>query len=348
MLAWVAGKSGEGLSRSAKRRRGGRRGYGRAPVLAVLDLGSNNCRLLIARPAADGGFRVVDSFSRIVRLGEGVAQTHRLSDAAMERTLAALRICAEHIRASQATHVYAIATAAARDATNAQELIDRVHAETGIALSIVTPEEEARLAATGCAPLIGAEYEGALVFDIGGGSSEIIWMQHEGEAGSRIVHFASVPVGVVSLAEDTAHAAMDRASFEAMRACMVERFAKARAAMDAIAPFNAETHHLLGTSGTVTTLAAVAMDLVRYVRAKVDGSWHNSADILHVVDRLIGLDHAGRAAIGPVGPDRADLVIPGCAIFAAIHTLWPCTRLRVADRGLREGMLRELMLKARA
>ena len=334
------------MSRSAKRRRGGRRGGGRAPVLAVLDLGSNNCRLLIARPAADGGFRVVDSFSRIVRLGEGVAQTHRLSEAAIERTLAALKVCAEHIRATQATHVYAIATAAARDATNAQDLIDRVRAETGIALSIVTPEEEARLAATGCAPLIGEDYQGALVFDIGGGSSEIIWMRREG--GPRIVHFASVPVGVVSLAEDRAHAAMDRASFEAMRACMVERFAKAREAMDAIAPFHAETYHLLGTSGTVTTLAAVAMDLVRYVRATVDASWHGSAEILHVVDRLIGLDHAGRAAIGPVGPDRADLVIPGCAIFAAIHTLWPCTRLRVADRGLREGMLRELMLEARA
>jgi exopolyphosphatase/guanosine-5'-triphosphate,3'-diphosphate pyrophosphatase len=97
----------------------------------------------------------------------------------------------------------------------------------------------------------------------------------------------------------------------------------------------------------VTTLAAVAMGLTRYVRAKVDASWHSCEDILHVVDRLIGLDHAGRAAIGPVGPDRADLVLPGCAIFAAIHTLWPCAQLRVADRGLREGMLRELMLKAR-
>src|SRR4029077_20055373 len=267
---------------------------------AVVPLGTHTCGLRVARRAADGGFRVVDSFSRIVRLGEGVAQTRRLSEAAIERTLAALKICAEHIRASYATHIYAIATAAARDATNAQELIDRVRAETGIVLSIVTPEEEARLAATGCAPLIGTEYEGALVFDIGGGSSEIIWMRREGEAEAepRIVRFASVPVGVVSLAEDTAHAAMDRASFEAMRACMVERFAKAREAMDAIAPFPAETYHLLGTSGTVTTLAAVAMDLVRYVRATVDASWHGSADILHVVDRLIELDHAGRAAIG--------------------------------------------------
>ena len=188
----------DGLSRRAKRRRGGRRGSGRAPVLAVLDLGSNNCRLLIARPAADGGFRVVDSFSRIVRLGEGVAQTRRLSEAAIARTLAALGVCAEHIRANGATHVYAIATAAAREACNAQELVERARAETGIALTIVTPEEEARLAATGCAPLIGADYEGALVFDIGGGSTEIIWMRRDGASEPRIVHFASVPVGVVT------------------------------------------------------------------------------------------------------------------------------------------------------
>jgi exopolyphosphatase/guanosine-5'-triphosphate,3'-diphosphate pyrophosphatase len=317
-------------------------------VLAVLDLGSNNCRLLIARPAGAGAFRVIGSFSRIVRLGEGVAQTHRLSEAAIARTLAALAVCAQRIRASGATHVHAIATAAAREAFNAQDLVERARAETGIALTIVTPEEEARLAAIGCAPLIGRDYEGALVFDIGGGSTEIIWMRRDGAGEPSIVHSASVPVGVVTLAEDTAHAAMDNASFDAMRARMIARFADVREAMDRVAPFSRKVHHLLGTSGTVTTLAAVAMGLERYVRARVDASWHDSEAILHVVDRLIGLDHAGRAAIGPVGPDRADLVLPGCAIFAAIHALWPCSRLRVADRGLREGMLRDLMLKALA
>jgi exopolyphosphatase/guanosine-5'-triphosphate,3'-diphosphate pyrophosphatase len=313
--------------------------------VAVLDLGSNNCRLLVARQLQGGGFRVIDSFSRIVRLGEGVAQSHRLSDGAIARTLSALAVCAERIRENRATHVYAIATAAARAAENAQVLVDRARAETGIALTIVTPEEEARLAAIGCAPLIGRDYAGALVFDIGGGSSEIIWMRRDAGGEPRIASFASVPVGVVSLAEDSAHAAMDRASYAAMRARMVARFAEVRAAMDAIAPFDGTEHHLLGTSGTVTTLAAVAMGLPRYIRSSVDATWHESDAIVRVVDRLIGLDHAGRAAIGPVGSDRADLVLPGCAIFAAIHANWPCTRLRVADRGLREGMLRELMLK---
>jgi exopolyphosphatase/guanosine-5'-triphosphate,3'-diphosphate pyrophosphatase len=331
--------------------KGARRRRGRArhtPILAVLDLGSNNCRLLVARPAGGGGFRVVDSFSRIVRLGEGVARTGRLSDAAIARTLAALAICAEHIRDSGATHVRAIVTAAGRGADNTEILVARALAETGIALEVVSAEEEAELAAAGCAPLIGRNFEGALVFDIGGGSTEIIWMRRDGRESreARIVHMASVPVGVVTLAEDIAHVAMDSASFDAMRARMIARLSHVREEMDALAPFGREAHHLLGTSGTVTTLAAVAMGMDRYVRSRVDASWHACTDILAVVGRLIGLDHAGRAAIGPIGPDRADLVLPGCAIFAAIHALWPCAQLRVADRGLREGMLRKLLKEA--
>lgn len=338
---------GRDLSRRTQRPGGGRNPHASAPVLAVLDLGSNNCRLLIARPAAHGEFRVVDSFSRIVRLGEGVARTGRLSDEAIARTLAALRICAEHIARSRATHVRAIATAACRGASNAGVLVARAKREAGLDLEIVTPEEEARYAAIGCAPLIGSRYEGALVFDIGGGSTEIIWMRRD-DGPPRIVHSASVPVGVVTLAEDTAHVAMDGASFDAMRARMIARLSPVREAMDAVRAFGRAQHHLLGTSGTVTTLAAVAMGLERYVRAKVDASWHDCEDILAVVDRLIPLDHAGRAAIGPIGPDRADLVLPGCAIFAAVHALWPCAQLRVADRGLREGMLRDLLGEARA
>ncbi len=317
-------------------------------MLAVLDLGSNNCRLLIARAARDGSFRVFDSFSRIVRLGEGVAQTGRLADAAIARTLDALGVCAERIRAAGATHVRAIATAACRGASNASELVERVRAQTGLVLEIVTAEEEARLAAIGCAPLIGRAYDGALVFDIGGGSTELIWMRREHGA-ARVIHSASLAVGVVSLAEEVGAeeaGAMDAAAFAAMRERLIARFQEVRAAMDAKGSFVPQRNHLLGTSGTVTTLAAVSLGLERYVRSRVDGSWHECAEILTVVERLIALDHDGRAAIGPIGPDRADLVLPGCAEFAAIVALWPCAQLRVADRGLREGMLRELMSEA--
>ncbi len=317
------------------------------PLLAAIDLGTNNCRLLIAEPAAGGNFRVVDSFSRIVRLGEGVAQSGALSEAAIERTVAALKICAVRIAKSGARHVRAIATAACRSAAQRRCAGRARGRETGLTLAIVTAEEEARLAAIGCAPLIGAAYEGALIFDIGGGSTEIIWMRREGGV-PAIVHMASVPVGVVTLAEDKAHVATDSASFDAMRAQMIARFVEVREAMDTGHAFSREAHHLLGTSGTVTTLAGVALGLDRYIRARVDASWHDCADILAVIDRLVALDHAGRAALGCIGSDRADLVLPGCAIFAAIHALWPCAQLRVADRGLREGMLRELLQEAYA
>jgi exopolyphosphatase/guanosine-5'-triphosphate,3'-diphosphate pyrophosphatase len=314
----------------------------RRPVLAAIDLGTNNCRLLVAVAGRKGDFRVVDSFSRIVRLGEGVAETGLLSDDAISRTVATLKICSERLAKMRATHVRAIATEACRQARNASVLVARAKAEAGIDIEIISAEEEARLAAIGCAPLIGTKSEGALVFDIGGGSTEIIWMRREGPE-AKTMFATSVPVGVVGLAER--NLPTDRAGFAAMRGAMIARFSPVRTAMDAQGAFSSDANHLLGTSGTVTTLAGIAMGLKRYVRAKVDTSWHACETILGVVDRLAALDLEGRAALGCVGAERADLIVPGCAIFSAIHALWPCPHLRVADRGLREGMLRELALQ---
>ncbi|MBV9045099.1 MAG: Ppx/GppA family phosphatase, partial [Alphaproteobacteria bacterium] len=174
--------------------------------------------------------------------------------------------------------------------------------------------------------------------------TEIIWMRRDGSRAPAVTAFASEPVGVVTLAESWS-GALDRAGYGQLRDQMIERFHAVKASMDAVAPFDPETHHLLGTSGTVTTLAGIALGLARYDRNRVDASWHRCADIMQVVERLAALDVKGRAAIGCVGADRADLIVPGCAIFAAIHELWPCLQLRVADRGLREGILRELMLR---
>ena len=333
------------MEKGGHKRKRRRHGVSNRPrPVAALDLGTNNCRLLIAAPDAGGGFRVVDSFSRIVRLGEGLAHSGALSEAAMERTLAALKICAEHIKKHGVRRVRAVATQACRQAANASLLVERAAKEAGIALNIVSAQEEARLAAIGCAPLIGEEYDGALAFDIGGGSTEAIWLRREAH-GASLVEYASVPLGVMSLAETSARAG-NAAAFAPMRAAMLERFAQVRRQMDAKGAFDVARHHLLGTSGTVTTLAGVAMGLPRYVRAQVDASWHDCAAILSVVERLTTLDRAGRAALGCVGEERADLIVPGCAIFSAIHQVWPCTRLRVADRGLREGILRELVAEA--
>jgi exopolyphosphatase/guanosine-5'-triphosphate,3'-diphosphate pyrophosphatase len=325
-----------------RRRRHGPRGPSRPPLLAAIDLGTNNCRLLIAAPDGGGNLRIVDSFSRIVRLGEGVAQSGALSEAAMERTVAALKICAQHIRHRRVRRVRAVATEACRQAANVQLLIDRVAREAGIRLEIVSAAEEARLAAIGCAPLIGEAYDGALAFDIGGGSTEAIWLRKAGDV--SLVHFASIPLGVMSLAEANGDGA---ASFLAMRETMLARFGAVRHEMDKKGAFDVERHHLLGTSGTVTTLAGIALGLPRYVRARVDATWHDCVDILKVVEMLKTLDRQGRAQLGCVGEERADLIVPGCAIFSAIQTVWPCARLRVADRGLREGILRELVAEAK-
>jgi exopolyphosphatase/guanosine-5'-triphosphate,3'-diphosphate pyrophosphatase len=300
-------------------------------------LGTNNCRLLIARGLADG-FRVVDSFSRAVRLGEGLAGSGRLSPAAIERTVEALKICAEHLKRQHVTHLRAIATEACRKASNASELVARVRAEAGIDLDIVTSEEEARLAALGCAPLIGKRYEGALVFDIGGGSTELIWTRKNGEM-TETLFSTSLDAGVVTLAETLG---ADR-SFADYLGAVAPLFAGAKNAMEKTSPFALQSNHLLGTSGTVTTLAGIALRLPRYIRARVDASWHTCADILDIVQRLAGMPRPARAAIPCIGEERADLMLPGCAIFSAIHAEWPCAELRVADRGLRDGMLRELM-----
>ena len=326
------------------RRNSGESDVGKGPLLAVLDLGTNNCRLLIAssaqgRGAANGSFRVMDSFSRIVRLGEGVNQSGLLSEAALDRTIAALKICAERIAKHNVQHVRAIATQAARLARNADVLIQRVRMETGLTLEVISADEEADLAAEGCAPLIGRKYRGALVFDIGGGSTEVIWL-HKAPQGPEKKLTVSVPVGVVSLAESYGAASTSRAGFERMRSDLISRFEPfAREMGDG---FDPHKYHLLGTSGTVTTLAAIALKLPRYNRARVDGSWHETAHMLRVVDRLLGQDTEALARIGSIGTERADLMLPGCAIFSAICSLWPAPVLRVADRGLREGMLRRL------
>ena len=309
------------------------------PLLAVLDLGTNNCRLLIAAEAARGSFRVVDSFSRIVRLGEGVGQTGLLSEAALDRTIAALKICSDRITKHKVQHVRCIATQAARLARNADVLVRRAREEAGLELDVISAEDEADLAAEGCAPLIGRKYKGALIFDIGGGSTEIIWLQKT-PTGPQKKLAASVPLGVVSLAENYGAASTSRIGFDRMRADLRARFEPFAKQMGD--GFDMRKNHLLGTSGTVTTLAAIALKLPRYNRTRVDGSWHETSHMLRVVDRLVGQDAEALAAIGSIGPERADLMLPGCAIFTAICSLWPSPVLRVADRGLREGMLRQL------
>ena len=312
-----------------------------AGVYAALDLGTNNCRLLIACPSGDS-FRVVDSFSRIIRLGEGISVTGSISDAAIERAIAALSICRDKIAAKKAKRLRLIATEACRAASNADGFRDRVAAETGIRLEVIDRETEAALAVIGCSPLIDPNGRGAILFDIGGGSTELVRIERDraqGNAEPRTKAWMSIPLGVVTLAE---HFGGKNVTQE-IYGRMVEEVARH------VAPFAAEhgddiaDMHLLGTSGTVTTLAGIHLNLARYDRRRVDGIWMDNDDISATVARLLGMSYEERANNNCISVDRADLVLAGCAILEAIRRAFPLPRLRVADRGLREGMLVEMM-----
>jgi exopolyphosphatase/guanosine-5'-triphosphate,3'-diphosphate pyrophosphatase len=311
-------------------------------IYAALDLGTNNCRLLIAKPDA-GGFRVLDSFSRTVRLGEGLSQTGELSEAAITRAIDAIRICAVKMRKRGVTSARAIATEACRIAKNGPAFIKRVAQETGLHFDIIPPAEEARLAARGVTPLLDRNDAGALVFDIGGGSTELIWLDlRDRQHLPRILRWGSMPLGVVTLAEKFPGRLDEPGAYEEM-VTTVKAKLKSIGGLAPPGSHPAGSFHMLGTSGTVTTIAGIHLKLERYERSKVDGTWLRRDDIERVIANLKTMNRDARAAHPCVGPERAELVIPGLAIFEAIFSLWTPPRLRVADRGLREGMLLALM-----
>jgi exopolyphosphatase / guanosine-5'-triphosphate,3'-diphosphate pyrophosphatase len=310
---------------------------------AALDLGTNNCRLLIARPTADG-FRVVDAFSRIIRLGEGVAASGRISEAAIGRAVEALLVCRDKMRARGVRRARLIATEACRAAENGEAFRARVAEQAGLELEIVDSATEARLAASGCTELFDPAAAGVILFDIGGGSSELVRLgrpngARRGPPHPDIVGWISLPVGVVTLAERYGGTTVSRETYDAMVdevAGFVEKFA-------AVHRGDLDGFHMLGTSGTVTTIAGVFLRLKRYDRRRVDGCWLSDEQISSVVGELMAMSFDQRAANPCIGAERADLVLAGCAILDAIRRFFPCPRLRVADRGLREGMLVEMM-----
>jgi exopolyphosphatase/guanosine-5'-triphosphate,3'-diphosphate pyrophosphatase len=324
-------------------------------VYAALDLGTNNCRLLVAHPTRRG-FKVIDAFSRIIRLGEGVSASRRLSEAAIERTLEALKICAAKMRQHRVERAGLIATEACRLADNAPQFLSRVRRETNLNIEVVSREAEARLAVSGCTSLIDASTDLALVFDIGGGSSELIWLDlacarrkasgvplSRLQAQDAVAAWTSLPAGVVTLAERYDNRPIDAELFEAMVghvSGLLLRFVSANKLVQRMAGRHTQ---LLGTSGTVTTVAGVHLELPRYDRRRIDGCWLGISEARAVTARLLASSHAQRVAQPCIGKERADLVLAGCAILEAVLRTWPCARLRVADRGLREGILATLM-----
>lgn len=335
-----------------RRRSRGRSSKGRRPqTFAALDLGTNNCRLLIARASGDG-FKIIDSYSRVVRLGKGLTSTGRLSEESMDAAVEALAVCAKKMKARRVKRWRCVATEACRKASNGQEFLDRAKEEGGISLEIISPRVEARLAVMGCLNLIDTTKEVALVIDIGGGSTELSWVDvrrlkdpNEENRVHRppISAWASLPVGVVTLSEmapetddrETWYADMKAKVREAIRDQGCEtRFTKT---------FKEGRGHLIGTSGTITSLAGIHLKLPFYQRDKVDGLWLRSSDAIKVARDMASRSPEDRAKEPCIGEDRARLLVAGCAITDVICELWPSKMIRVADRGLREGMLRGLM-----
>ena len=309
---------------------------------AAVDLGTNNCRLLVARPDSRG-FRVLDAYSRIVRLGEGLTASGALSEAAMRRSIGALGVCAARIRRMRVRHARYVATEACRQARNCDEFLARVETETGIALEIIPAEEEARLALAGCVPLLSASQEFALVFDIGGGSTELVWARVLAGKAPQIIAWTSVPYGVVTLAERFGGHEVDTDAYAAMVQAVEAQIARFEQTHRLAATFAAGRAQMVGISGTITTLAAVQLGLPRYDRRRVDGRAISLEAVGDISRRLVAMSYDQRVANPCILKGRADLVIPGCAVLEAILAQWPAPEVRVADRGLRDGILWTMM-----
>ncbi|MFP7673130.1 Ppx/GppA phosphatase family protein [Marivita sp. S0852] len=327
-------------------------------LYAALDLGTNSCRMLIAQPKGNQ-FHVVDSFSKSVQLGAGLEKTGRLSRASMNRTISALRVCQQKLRRHDVRQMRLVATEACRRAHNAREFIRQVKRETGLTLEIIQTEEEARLAVISCAPLVSTKTEQLLVVDIGGGSTELVWIDlsavpamerpraimrlHAGFhtqdspfPAAKVVDWISVPLGVATLRDQFSDVESDSARYALMSWYFEENLAE-------FAPYKDEQardgFQIVGTSGTVTTVAASHLGLKRYDRNKVDGLRMTSDQIEKVISGYLHLGPEGRRRDPRIGQDRQALIMSGAAILQALLRCWPTDRLSVADRGLREGLL---------
>ena len=344
---------------------------GGAELYAALDLGTNSCRMLVAHPEGSQ-FHVVDSFSKSVQLGRGLEQHGSLSRASINRTISALNICRRKLEHHKITRMRLVATEACRRASNCQTFLERVRAETGLALEVIRPEEEARLAVISCAPLIARRTRQLLVVDIGGGSTELVWIdlsdvpdsdrasaimqlrlndktglsKHRSRA--RVIDWISVPLGVATLKDQFADVKDESARFALMSCHFEEKMADFLPYQTAMRPESQKGFQIIGTSGTITTVAATHLGLRRYDRNKVDGLRMTSAQIDRVIRQYLKMGAAGRRNDPRIGRDRHALILSGVAILQTLMRIWPTDRLNVADRGLREGLLYALMAEDHA
>ena len=327
-------------SRADGRSRVGRRhGTSRGErVFAALDLGTNNCRLLIAQPT-HYGFRVIDGFSRVVRLGEGVSAAGVLSEKAIDRTVEALKICSKKMGRRRVSESRCVATQAVRSAKNSKYFVERVKKETGIDLEVISAREEAELTLTGCFSLLDQSHDHALMFDVGGGSAEFVWARIQPDGGAEVDGWTSLPCGVVTLTERHGSNDFSSGEYERLVSDVVDMLRVFDEQHGIVRHIAEQKVQMVGTAGTVTTIAGIDMDLPRYSRSMVDGVWLSFDVVARICGELSAQNYDQRAAHPCIGHNRADLVVAGCAVLEAVCRLWPAGRLRVADRGVREGIL---------
>lgn len=359
------------VERQRTSRRGPRRRFSQGPLdgplYAALDLGTNSCRMLIARPTGEH-FEIVDAFSKSVKLGKDLERTERLSEDGIRRTITALQVCASKIRKHKVRRMRLVATEACRRARNGERFLAEVKRQTGLELEIIDPSEEARLAVVSCAPLVKREAHQILVIDIGGGSTELVWLDVSEVApeerahalttlpkvrtgvsevmqrgGAEVVDWISVPLGVATLHERYLDVRDVRSRFALMSCHFEDAMEEFTPYIDADEPNFLHDFQMIGTSGTVTTVGAAHLGLTRYDRTKVDGLTLSDAEINAVIESFLSADFRGRIGQLGIGLDRADLVLAGAAILQTLLRIWPTNSLSVADRGLREGMLYSMM-----
>ena len=311
-------------------------------LFAAVDLGTNNCRLLVAK-SMGSKIRIIDAYSRIVRLGEGLSQNGMLSQKAMKRTLQALQVCENKIKQREVGRVRYVATAVCRKAQNCNEFVSLVNERIGINLEVITAEEEAVLALLGCAPIIDPLKKYALVFDIGGGSIEVVWAALNGSAYPDIKAWISLPIGVVTLSEEFGGYEHTSKSFVELKNFVINKLISFEEDNNISHEFNQNTAQMIGTSGTMSTLAAVHLNLSRYNRSVIDGRSISSSELLITSNKIKAMKKDTLIAHPCILKGRADLVVPGCSVLEAILTIWPASNVSIADRGIREGMLRKMM-----
>ncbi len=331
-----------------------RRRRNRTKTYAALDLGTNNCRLLIARPQ-DDGFKVIDSYSKVVRLGAGLQSSGRLSDHSMDLAVEAIGVCAKKMKTKNVKRWRCVATQACRAADNCDEFLARVRKETGVSLEIISPRVEARLSVMGCVNLIDVSKDVALVVDIGGGSTELSWVDvrtlRENGGLLRayrppISAWTSLPVGVVTLSEKVPEYDDREAWYAELKQVVRDTIVEKQAHTRFTNLFKGGQGQMIGTSGTITSLAGIYQKLPYYQRDKVDGSTMDAKDAVAICRKMASMSYADRAKEACIGEDRAKLLVAGCAITDVLCEMWPSEKIRVADRGLREGILMGLMQRS--